>query len=330
MSTPFIVAEMSCNHMQSLKLAHEIIDAARDAGADAVKLQTFKPETMVLDHDYIIPSGPWMGRRLIDLYREAQTPWEWHAELFDHIRKLGMIPFSTVFDREGVDFLETLNCQMYKISSFEITDLELIKYVASKDKNMVISTGMASFEEIHQALVAASNVLNVTLLKCTSTYPTPIDEANVLTIPHMLKSFNCEIGLSDHTIGCGAACAAVALGAVMIEKHVTMSHGFATLDEKFSADPCEFETFVHFVRQTYESLGIPGYGPDSSEEPSTDLRRSLYYARDVKGGAHLMPEDVTTARPGNGMHPHSYQDALGKLILQDVKAGTPILGEHLE
>lgn len=269
--SPFIVAELSANHLGSLNRAMALVEAAAKAGADAIKLQTFTPSQMA-DAGTILESGPWAGHDLLDLYRQAHTPREWHKPLFDRAIELGLIPFSSVFHPDDVDFLETLGCPMYKISSFELLDLILIRYASLMGKPLIISTGMGTEEEIELAVWAAGT-RNVTLLKCTSSYPAPMEECNLLTIPAMYEIFGCDIGLSDHTLGSTVAVVATALGAVMIEKHLTLSRSDGGLDAGFSAEPEEFAAMVVACKQAAISLGEARFGPTDAEASSLPLRR---------------------------------------------------------
>jgi N-acetylneuraminate synthase len=277
---PFIVAELSGNHNQSLNRALELVAVAESCGADAVKLQTFKPEQMA-PADYVVMKGPWAGSNLRELYRETCMPWEWHKEIFDYAREIGITCFSTPFSKEAVDFLETLYCPIYKISSFEIIDLDLIAYVASKGKPIFISTGMATYREIDSA-VRTSRPCKLTILKCTSAYPSNASEANLSTILDMKEwsAFRlCDVGLSDHTLGIGVSVAAVALGASVIEKHLTLSRADGGPDSSFSMEPHEFRQLVEECRRAYEALGEVRYGPTSSEQDHIELRHIRYEAR---------------------------------------------------
>ena len=280
---PFIIAEMSGNHNQSLGRALEIVDAAAAAGAHALKLQTYTADTMTLDirdGDFLIddPKSLWNGRNLYDLYEEAHTPWEWHKPLFERARKLGMVPLSTPFDDTAVDLLESLDCACYKIASFECTDLPLIRRVARTGRPMIISTGMASVAEIGETVGAAreAGCNDIVLLKCTSTYPATPDKTNILTIPNLRQTFGCEVGLSDHTMGVGVAVAAVALGATVIEKHFTLARADGGVDSAFSLEPAELNALVVETERAWQSLGRVSYGTSSAQEAkSLAYRRSL-------------------------------------------------------
>jgi pseudaminic acid synthase len=324
--TPLIVAEMSANHLGSLDRAMAIVDAAAEAGANAIKLQTWAPDTMCLDRSYTLQSGPWAGRKLFDLYREAYTPWEWHRPIFDRARSKGLIPFSAAFDRESVDFLETLGVDRHKVASFELTDLPLIRYAARTGKPLIMSTGMASVAEI-TAAYAAANSRRITLLKCTSAYPATVDDANLATIPDMRQWLGCDVGLSDHTPGHEVAAAAAALGATIIEKHLTLSRADEGPDAGFSMEPDEFAAMVKACRTAAAARGAPHYGCTPSE--STALRRSLYIARDMKAGEMLTADNLRTARPACGLPPAKYQVVLGQTIKQDAMAGAPLTMELL-
>lgn len=329
--SPFIVAELSANHLGSVGRAMTVVDAAARAGASAVKFQTFTPESMVADPAYILPSGPWAGRKLIDLYREAMTPWEWHARLFKFARELDMIPFSTPFDAQAVDFLETLNCPIYKIASFEVTDLPLIHYAAQTGKSLIISTGMATAEEITDAVVTArkAGCKDLTLLKCTSAYPAPASAANLATILDM-ASYGCRVGLSDHSPGIGVAVAAVAMGATVIEKHLTLSRTDGGPDAKFSMEPDEFSQLVTECNRAYEAIGEAKYGPSEAEQSSVNLRRSLYFAKDLKAGQVVQTADIRTARVALGLPPKDLDIVIGRRVTKDVRAGQPVSLEVID
>lgn len=328
---PLIVAEMSGNHNGSLERALEIIDAAADAGADALKLQTFTPDTMTLDVDspgFTIddPSSLWYGRTLYDLYAEAQTPWEWHAPLFDRARSRGMECFSTPFDESAIDFLEQFDPPAYKIASFELTDLPLIARVARTGRMMIMSTGMATCEEIGRAVTTAcdNGADGIILLKCTSTYPASPEESNILTIADLRERFGVEAGLSDHTAGIGVAVAAVALGAVMIEKHFTLRRADGGLDSAFSIEPHELRQLVTETRRAFVARGRVAYGPTAKESASMMFRRSLYIAQDMRAGEIITRESVRIVRPGHGLPPRFFDKVLGLPIAADVRRGTPL------
>lgn len=330
-NNPFIIAEMSGNHNQSLERAIKIVEAAADAGADAVKLQTYTPETMTLDlseGDFFIndKKSLWKGKSLYKLYEEAYTPWEWHKPIFDRCMELGMIGFSSPFDSTAVDFLETLNVPAYKIASFENADIPLIRKVASMGKPVIISTGMATLAELDETVRAFKESGNdqLILLKCTSSYPASPENTNIMTIPHMRELFNCEVGLSDHTMGLGAAVASVALGASVIEKHFTLSRNDGGVDSKFSLEPEELKSLVVESERAWLALGRVLYGPTEFEKPSMQFRRSLYVSEDVKKGEKFTEDNIRIIRPGFGLSPKYFDFIIGKQAKLDVKRGTPI------
>lgn len=328
---PFVVAEMSGNHNQSLKRALEIVEAAAWAGAHALKIQTYTADTMTLDlstDDFVIsdPCSLWKGNSLYKLYQEAHTPWEWHAPIFKRARELGLIVFSTPFDESAVDFLEDLNAPCYKVASFENTDIPLIRKVASTGKPMMISTGMATLADLDETMRTAreNGCREVVLLKCTSTYPASPESTNILTIPHIRDLYDCEVGLSDHTSGMGVAIASVALGATVIEKHFTLSREDGGVDAAFSLEPKEIRALVEETKRAWQALGRINYGPTATEMPYTLFRRSLYVARDMKSGEALTRENLRAIRPGKGLPPRYLDVLLGKRINKDVKRGTPM------
>lgn len=328
---PFVIAEMSGNHNQSLARALEIVEAAAKTGAHALKIQTYTADTMTLDLDegeFFIsdPNSLWKGTSLYKLYQEAYTPWEWHKPIFDRCRELGIIGFSTPFDDTAVDFLEGLDVPCYKIASFENTDIPLIRKVAATGKPMVISTGMATVAEMDETVRAAreAGCKDLILLKCTSTYPATPEYTNILTIPHMRELFGCEVGLSDHTMGTGVSVASVALGATVIEKHFTMSRSDGGVDSTFSMEPAEMASLVIESERAWQALGKVSYGPTEKEKKSLVFRRSLYIVEDVKAGEILTPENMRAIRPGYGLPPKYLQELLGKRLNSDVKKGTPI------
>ncbi|WP_077624242.1 pseudaminic acid synthase [Sediminibacillus massiliensis] len=328
---PFIIAEMSGNHNQSLERALEIVEAAAKSGAHALKIQTYTADTMTLNEtsdDFMIRDfeSIWKNKSLFDLYQEAHTPWEWHQPIFDRCKELGMVGFSTPFDGTAVEFLESLHVPCYKIASFECTDLPLIRKVAETKKPMIISTGMCSVSEIEETVETARDAgcKDLILLKCTSTYPASPENTNILTIPHMKTMFNCEVGLSDHTIGSGVAVASVALGAPIIEKHLTLSRADGGVDADFSAEPEELKTLVLETRRAWQSLGTVRYGYTKAEEASKKYRRSLYIVKDMKKGETLSKENVRIIRPGLGLPPKYYDILLGKSVSKDIKKGTPV------
>jgi len=327
---PFVVAEMSGNHNQSLERALQIVDAAARAGAHALKIQTYTPDTMTLDLDerefHISDKDSlWTGTSLYKLYGEAYTPWDWHAAIFARARDLGMIPFSTPFDDSAVEFLEKLDVACYKIASFENTDLPLIQRVSRTGKPLIISTGMATAAELDEAVGAArgAGCRDLVLLKCTSTYPATPENTNLLTIPHLREMFGCEVGLSDHTMGVGAAVASVALGASVIEKHFTLRRADGGVDSTFSMEPAEMAALVTETERAWQALGHVSYGPIEAEKKSLIFRRSLYICEDLEAGAELTARNLRAIRPGYGL-PTKYRDQLlGKRVTRAVKRGTP-------
>ena len=328
---PFIIAEMSGNHNQSLNRALEIVDAASASGAHALKLQTYTADTMTLDineAEFHIddPNSLWKGRSLYDLYLEAYTPWEWHKPIFERCHERGLICFSTPFDATAVDFLEDLNVPCYKIASFENTDLPLIRKVASTGKPIIMSTGMATISELDEAVTAAreSGCKELVLLKCTSSYPAPAENSNLSTIPHMHELFGCEVGLSDHTMGIGVAVAAVALGATVIEKHFTLCRLDGGVDAAFSMEPIEFRSLVDETQRAWHALGRVTYGPTDVEKKSVLFRRSLYVTRDMKTGEMFTKDNVRIIRPGYGLPPKYFDLVLGRTVTRDVIKGTPV------
>jgi N-acetylneuraminate synthase len=328
---PFIIAEMSGNHNQSLERALDIVEAAAKTGAHALKIQTYTPDTMTLDLDerefYISdPNSLWAGSSLYKLYGEAYTPWEWHKPIFERARSLGIIPFSTPFDDTAVDLLESLEVACYKIASFENTDLPLIRRVAATGKPMIISTGMASIAELDDTVCAARDAgcKDLILLKCTSTYPATADNTNILTIPHLHELFNCEVGLSDHTMGIGVSVASVALGATVIEKHFTLNRADGGVDSTFSMEPAEMAQLVLETERAWQALGKVSYGATEAEKKSMVFRRSLYVVKDLNAGEVLNKDNVRAIRPGLGLPPKYLEVVLGKTVKQDVRRGTAL------
>ncbi|PGR99913.1 pseudaminic acid synthase [Bacillus thuringiensis] len=328
---PFIIAEMSGNHNQSLDRALKIVEAAAEAGAQGFKIQTYTPDTMTLNienGDFLIhdTKSLWKGKSLYHLYKEAYTPWEWHKPIFDRCIELGMIPFSTPFDETAVDFLETLNVSCYKIASFENTDIPLIRKVAATGKPIIISTGMASIAELDETVRAAreEGCKELILLKCTSTYPASPKSTNIVTIPHMQELFNCQVGLSDHTLGVGVSVASIALGATVIEKHLTLSRLDGGVDAKFSMEPAEFKLLVSETEKAWESLGNVYYGSTDIEKDSLKFRRSLYVVENIKAGEDFTNENVKAIRPGNGLLPKHISKIIGKKASKDIEKGTPV------
>jgi len=328
---PFVIAEMSGNHNQSLERALEIVSAAANAGAHALKLQTYTPDTMTLDLDerefhISDPKSLWKGASLYKLYGEAYTPWEWHAPIFKRAAELGMIAFSTPFDGSAVDFLEKLGAPCYKIASFENTDLPLIRSVAATGKPMIVSTGMATAAELDETVRAAreAGCKELILLKCTSTYPATPQNTNISTIPHLRELFGCEVGLSDHTMGVGVAVASVALGATVVEKHFTLRRADGGVDSTFSMEPAEMAELVRETKRAWQALGEVSYGPTAAEQSSLQFRRSLYVVRDLKAGDRLTKENVRAIRPGLGLPTKHIDDVLGMTVKRDVKRGTAL------
>ncbi|MFA6238847.1 MAG: pseudaminic acid synthase [Bacteriovorax sp.] len=333
---PFIIAEMSGNHNHSLERAFQIIEAAAKAGAHALKIQTYTPETMTLNlnsGEFLIEdkNSLWNGRNLYDLYGEAHTPWDWHGPIFDKCKSLGLIYLSTPFDATAVDFLETFNPPVYKIASFENTDIPLIKKVAQTKKPMIISTGMASVAELELTVKTAleNGCRDLILLKCTSSYPSTPKNTNILTIPHLRDLFKTEVGLSDHTMGVGAACASVALGATVIEKHFTLKRSDGGVDSAFSLEPHELELLVVESKRAWEAMGEVSYGVTEAEKKSLIFRRSIYIAEDVKEGDVLNEKNLRCIRPGYGLPPKYYEMLLGKKIKGSFKKGTAMKMEYV-
>ena len=328
---PFIIAEMSGNHNQSLERALEIVEAAAKIGAHALKIQTYTPDTMTLDLDerefhISDPDSQWVGNSLYKLYGKAYTPWEWHKPIFERARELGIIPFSTPFDDTAVNLLESLEVPCYKIASFENTDLPLIRRVAATGKPMIISTGMASIAELDDTVraVREAGCKNFILLKCTSTYPATADNTNILTIPHMRELFDCEVGLSDHTMGVGVSVASVALGATVIEKHFTLNRADGGVDSSFSMEPAEMAQLVKETERAWQSLGQVSYGATGAEKKSILFRRSLYVVQDLRAGDMLTSENLHAIRPGLGLPTKYLEVVLGKTVKHDVKRGTSL------
>ena len=328
---PFVIAEMSGNHNQSLERALQIVEAAAKTGAHALKIQTYTPDTMTLDLDerefhISDPNSLWAGTSLYKLYGEAYTPWEWHKPIFDRCRELGMIGFSTPFDNTAVDFLETLNVPCYKIASFENTDLPLIRRVAATGKPLIISTGMATVAELDETVRAAreAGCKDLILLKCTSTYPATAENTNILTIPHLRELFDCEVGLSDHTMGVGVSVASVALGTTVIEKHFTLNRVDGGVDSAFSMEPTEMAALVVESARAWQALGKVSYGQTAAEKNSLQFRRSLYVVQDLKAGDMLTRENLRAIRPGLGLPPKYLEQMLGKSVIRDVARGTAL------
>jgi pseudaminic acid synthase len=330
-AAPFVVAEMSGNHNQSLDRALAIVDAAAAAGAHALKIQTYTADTMTIDlaeREFSIrdEGSLWQGKSLYKLYQEAYTPWEWHEPIFSRCRELGMIGFSTPFDATAVDFLEKLAVPCYKIASFENIDLPLIRLCAATGKPLIISTGMATLSELDEAVTAArgAGCTQLILLKCTSTYPADPGNSHIRTIPHLRDLFGCEVGLSDHTMGTGVAIASVALGANLIEKHFTLSRAEGGVDSAFSLEPEELRALVSESERAWHALGQIRYGPTKAEETSRQYRRSLYVVSDLRAGDILTTDNIRAIRPGLGLPPKWIDTVIGRKICKDVARGTPL------
>ena len=325
---PFVIAEMSGNHNQSLERALAIVDAAADAGAHALKIQTYTADTMTLDlaeGDFAIsdPKSLWSGRTLYDLYQQAHTPWAWHEQIFRRARERDLIPFSTPFDHSSVDFLEQLGVACYKIASFENTDLPLLRKVAATGKPVIMSTGMATLPELAESVGAlrSAGCHELVLLKCTSTYPASPENSNLRTIPHLRDLFDCQVGLSDHTLGMGVAVGAVALGATVVEKHFTLDRSEGGVDAAFSMEPSEFRSLVDETFRVWQGMGKIAYGPTAAEHKSMTFRRSLYVAADIAKGGKVTPENVRALRPGFGLAPKYLDIVMGKTVVRDVRRG---------
>jgi len=331
----YVIAEMSANHGQDFDRAVQIIEAAKDAGADAIKLQTYTPDTMTIKCDkkyfHIGKGSLWEGRNLYDLYSEAYTPWEWQPKLKKIANDLGMDLFSTAFDPSAVDFLEEMDVPVHKIASFEIVDIPLIEYMAKTGKPIIISTGMASLGELEQAVAAArgAGCQDLVLLKCTSTYPATPANTNIRTIPHLRELFGCEVGLSDHTMGVGVAVASVALGAAVIEKHFTLSRAEGGVDSAFSLEPQELAALVQETERAWQALGGVRYGPTEAEQKSLVFRRSIYVAADIAAGDLFTEDNLRIVRPGHGASPSLYRHVLGRPARQAYRKGTPLNFDQL-
>lgn len=326
MARTFIIAEVSANHNGSIELAKKTMLAAKEAGVDAVKIQTYTADTITLDcdkEDFQIHGGLWDGYNLYSLYQEAYTPWEWHKELFDYAKEIGIILFSTPFDNTAVDLLEECGNPIYKIASFEITDVNLIRYAASKGKPMIISTGIATEEDIKDAIDACHSVGNydITFLKCTSAYPAPLNKANLLTIPDMKERFGVKVGVSDHSMTNTLPITAVALGASVVEKHIILDRSMGGPDSAFSMQPEEFASMVKAIREVEEVLGEVSYPTDISKISGRQFSRSLYVAKDVKAGDVLTEKNLRSVRPGYGLAPKYLNECLGKKVNRDLEKG---------
>ncbi len=330
----YIIAELSANHKGSIERAEAIVRAAASAGADAVKLQTYTADTLTIpcDSEYFRIKGTlWEGRTLHDLYQEAMTPWEWTPRLMGLAKELGMDCFSTPFDATAVDFLEQCKMERYKVASFELVDIPLLKKIAATGKPVIMSTGMATLAEIEEAVCTlhTHGTPEITLLKCTSSYPAPVEEANIRTIPHLAAAFNCKTGLSDHTIGSAVAVAAVCLGACMIEKHFTLSRADGGPDSGFSMEPEEFKQMVQDIRSVEKALGQVSYSRTPNEEESVVFRRSLFVVEDVKKGELFTEKNVRSIRPGHGLHTRYLDQIMGRKAAQHIPKGTPMNWEML-
>ena len=333
---PFVIAEMSGNHNQSLERALMIVEAAANAGAHAFKLQTYTADTMTLDarggsFEITDSDSLWSGQNLHDLYKKAYTPWEWHAPIMERARALGLICFSSPFDETAVDFLENLNAPAYKIASFENNYLPLIAKAAATGKPLIISTGMANLAELEMAVNTAreAGCRQLVLLKCTSTYPATPENTNITTIPHLQKLFNTEVGLSDHTMGVGVAVASVALGASVIEKHFTLARAEGGVDSAFSLEPEEMAALVVETERAWQALGKVRYGPTDAESKSLVFRRSIYISKDISAGELFDETNVRIVRPGDGAPPYLYSELIGKTARRNYSAGTPLSFEQL-
>lgn len=336
-SRPFVIAEMSGNHNQSLERALAIVDAAAAAGVQAVKIQTYTAETMTLDMDrdeFFIsdPESPWKGSSLFDLYKQAYTPWEWHEPIFARCREHGMLGFSSPFDETAVEFLDGLDVACFKIASFESTHLPLVRKAASTGKPVIISTGMATSGEIDETVSAArqAGCRDIALLKCTSTYPASPENSNLRTIPHMRDLHQCEVGLSDHTLGIGVAVASVAFGATLIEKHFTLARADGGVDSVFSLEPDEMSMLVAETERAWKAVGSIAYGPAESETKSLIFRRSIYVAKNIRQGDRLSRENIRIIRPGYGLSPNYYDAVLGMVVARDIRRGTPLSWDLLK
>jgi len=331
---PYIIAELSANHNGNIERAFETIKAARDSGADAIKIQTYTADTMTIDCDteeFMIRGGLWDGYKLYDLYKWAETPFEWHKAIFDYAASIGITLFSTPFDESAVDLLESLDTPAYKIASFEATDLPLIRYVASKGKPMIMSTGMCSEQEIEEAVTAAheGGCKELVLLHCISSYPAPIDQANLQQMPNLAKRFNSMPGLSDHTLGTTASVAAIALGACLIEKHFTLNRQDKGPDSEFSIEPAELKRLCQDTRDAWAALGRAGFVRQKAEESSKRYRRSLYFVKDMVAGQAISKSDIRRIRPGYGVAPKYFDEVIGRTVKVDMLRGTALQWEHL-
>ncbi|MBC7261120.1 MAG: pseudaminic acid synthase [Chloroflexi bacterium] len=332
----YIVAELSANHNQSFDHAVALVHAAKEAGADAVKLQTYRPDTITINTDSPLfrhsADSPWAGKTLYDLYSEAHMPWEWQPKLKEIADEIGIDLFSTAFDPSAVDFLEEMGVPVHKVASFEIVDSPLIEKMARTGKPLIISTGMATLGEIEEAVRVARNAgaTQIALLKCTSAYPASPEEVNLRTIPHMAETFGVQVGISDHTLGIAVPVAAVALGACIVEKHLTLSRDIPSPDSAFSLEPNEFRAMVQAIRETEKALGTVRYGPSDKEAKSLVVRRSLFVVKDVKAGEIFTEENVRSIRPGHGLPPKFLKYILGRQAARDIARGTPLRWELIQ
>ncbi|WP_213684229.1 pseudaminic acid synthase [Roseicyclus sp.] len=327
--SPYIIAEMSANHNGDINAAYSIIEAAKSSGADAVKIQTYRPDTITLKsqkEDFVVKGGLWDGRTLYDLYEEAHTPWDWHKPLFDHARRVGITIFSSPFDTTAIDLLEDLDAPAYKIASFEAIDLPLIRYAASTGKPMIISTGMADQTEIAEAVDAAKSAgcTDLAILHCVSGYPAPAEDYNLKTIPDMIDRFGLATGLSDHTLDNTTAIASVVLGASIIEKHFTLDRNGGGPDDSFSLEPAEMAALCRDTKTAWAALGQVDYGRKSSEQGNVQFRRSLYFVRDMAAGETITPDCIRSVRPGYGLPPKYFDSIVGQTIIEDISKNTPV------
>jgi N-acetylneuraminate synthase len=331
----YVIAELSANHHQHYEQAARLVEAAKEAGADAVKLQTYTADTLTLRSDrpeFRVSGGtPWDGQTLHDLYARACTPWDWHPRLKALADHIGIPLFSTPFDTTAVDFLERLEVPAYKIASFEVVDLALIRKAAGTGKPLILSTGMATLAEVAEAVetARAAGAAQIALLKCTSAYPAPAEEVNLRTIPHLAEAFGVPVGLSDHTLGIAVPVAAVALGVCLIEKHLTLSRGVPGPDSAFSLEPAEFRAMVEAVRTAEKAMGRVHYGLSEGERASRAFRRSLFVVRDVKAGERFTHDNIRSIRPGHGLPPRHLPEVVGRRAASDLSAGTPLRWDHL-
>ncbi|MFK7763605.1 MAG: pseudaminic acid synthase [Roseobacter sp.] len=331
---PYVIAEVSANHNGSIDRALQTIKAAKETGVDAVKIQTYTPDTMTIDtdsKDFVIHDGLWKGRTLYDLYGEAHTPFEWHARMVDYAKQLGLTLFSSPFDETAVDLLERLDVPAFKVASFELVDLPLVKYIAQKKKPMLMSTGMASLEEVGEAIETAKSngCSEIAIFHCISSYPAPLDQANLSAIRLLQREFDVEVGLSDHTLGNLASVVATSLGATVIEKHFTLSRAEGGVDSTFSLEPKEMKSLVEDTRQAFSAIGEGTFTRSAVEAPNTMFRRSLYFVEDVAAGQVVTSKHIRRIRPGYGMAPKFYDEVLGKKLAKSVKRGDRVTAEAL-